>query len=288
MFGSDYKHFEKEFKTKFKVFSFSMVDRGSVIKIVEWRKNVNYTVRLDLGGADWLRVSVHNILRLNPGEDFRQFYRTHNYRLILESARNTTGRFLKIWKVQNGTLNKLFIPEESNWIGWRNFCFCLDSFFATKTLQPLNSKGLVEELQYQEGSKGGEKAPKDASGEDGKTRSLGQKLKEIKSHEQGGSGLEQQKNDWKKALGVYRYSMNLSWGDIRRRIQAKLNRSVGVVTLATDRAILWCLDEEEISVLLSNPLQFSNGRNQVKMERWSMFVHWENLQIQVNQSWIGI
>ena len=100
MFRSDYKHFEKEFRTKLKVFSFSLVDKGSVIKIVEWRRNVNFSFKLDLGGADWLRKSVHNILRLNPGEDFKRFYKTHTYRLILESARNRAGRFLKIFKVQ--------------------------------------------------------------------------------------------------------------------------------------------------------------------------------------------
>ena len=91
MFKSDYKHFEKEFRTKFKVFSFSLVERGSVVRIVEWRKNNYFSIKLDLEGVDWLRKFVHNILRLNLGEDFKRFYRTHNYRLILESARNSEG-----------------------------------------------------------------------------------------------------------------------------------------------------------------------------------------------------
>ena len=96
MLRSDFNHFEKEFRTKFKVFSFSLVDRGSVVKITERRKHVNYSIKLDLGGIDWLRQSVHNILTFNPGEDFKRFYKSHNYRLILESARNSAGRFLKI------------------------------------------------------------------------------------------------------------------------------------------------------------------------------------------------
>ena len=93
MISSDYKHFEKEFRTRFKPFSFSLVDRGSAIKINEWTKNATYSIKLDLDGADWLRESVHNILRINPVGDFRRFYRSHNYRLILESARNGAGRF---------------------------------------------------------------------------------------------------------------------------------------------------------------------------------------------------
>ena len=288
MFSSDYKHFEKEFKTKFKVFSFSLVDRGSVIRIVEWRRNVKYSFTLDLGGSDWLRESVHNVLRFNPEEDFKRFYRTHNYRLILESARNKAGKFLKICKVQNGTLNHLFVPEESNWLGWRNFCYCLDSFFVIKLAQPIDNLGLVKEKQFQEGLKGRNKASKGERWDNDEARSVDQNPAEIKSPKQGWTGYEQQRKEWRKALVVYRYTMYLSWGEIRRRIQAKLRRYVSVVTLAADRAILWCLDEEEISVLLSNRFQFSNGRNQVKMERWNMFVHWENLQIQVNQSWMII
>ena len=139
MLSSDYQHFKNEFRTKFKVFSFSLVDRGSAAKINEWRKNVNYSIKLDLGGADWLRESVHNILRINLVEDFKRFYRTHSYGLIVETVRNGAGRFLKICKVQNGTLNYLFIPEEIKWQGWRNLCLCLDSFFVSKDVQPKDS-----------------------------------------------------------------------------------------------------------------------------------------------------
>ena len=72
---------------------------------------------------------------------------------------------------------------------------------------------------------------------------------------------------------MYRYAMHLSWGEIGRRIRDKLGRDVDVVPLAADRAIVWCIDEEEIFSLTSSPLQFSKGRNQVKVERWNMFAH---------------
>ena len=61
-----------------------------------------------------------------------------------------------------------------------------------------------------------------------------------------------------------------------------------VASLAADRAIIWCQNVEEKSSLLSSPFQFSNGKIQIRLERWSPFVHWDNLQIHVNQSWIGI
>ena len=154
MFRLDYKHFDKEFRTKFKVFSFSLLERGSVIRITEWRKTVNYSIKVDLGGADWIRDSVHSILKINQVDEFKRFYRTHNYRLILECERNRAGKFLKICKVQNGTLNYLFIPEEINCHGWKNFCYCLDSFFVTKYDQSKERTGFLSKKRLLDGSKG--------------------------------------------------------------------------------------------------------------------------------------
>ena len=74
---------------------------------------------------------------------------------------------------------------------------------------------------------------------------------------------------------VYRNTMHLSWGEIRKRVEVKFRRAVEVASLAADRAIIWCQNEEETSTLLSNPFQFSNGKNQVRLERWNPIVHWE-------------
>ena len=111
---------------------------------------------------------------------------------------------------------------------------------------------------------------------------------EVINHKSGCMEIDQYRKDWRKALVVYRNTMKISLGEIRKRIQAKLRRVVEVVSLATDKAIFWCFDEEEISSLLLNPFQFSNGRIQVRIERWNIFAHWDNLQIHVNHSWIGI
>ena len=195
---------------------------------------------------------------------------------------------MKICKIQNGTLSYLFIPEEIKWQGWKNFCSCLDSFFAIKHVRSKESFGFSENKQVQEGSKGAVSAYKGEGWRNFKERSVSQKKEEIKSYKQRGAEIEQQPRDWRNALVVYRNTMNLSWGDIRKRVQTKIGRFVDVVALAAGRAIFWCQEEEEISSLLSNPLQFSNGRNHVRIKRWSMFVHWDNIQIHVTQSWIGL
>ena len=121
-----------------------------------------------------------------------------------------------------------------------------------------------------------------------KAKSVVQKKEEFDSHKQGWQGNEQQARDWKTALVAYRNTIHLSWGEIRKWVEIKIRRAVGVVSLAADRAIIWCQNEEEISSILSNPLQFSNGKNHVKLERWNQLAHWDSLQIHVKQSWIGI
>ena len=194
MFRADYKHFEKEFRTKYKVFYFSLVDRGSVVKITEWRKTMTFSIKLDLRGIDWLREAVYNILRQNPEDEFKRFYRTHNYRVILETTRNRAGRFMKLCKIQNGSLNYLFIPEEINWQGWRNFAASLDSFFATKQVQ---KKGISDS----------KKVEKALNGKDWR-RSMTQKEEGFKSHKLSWLGNDQQKRSWRTAVVVYRNTVH--------------------------------------------------------------------------------
>ena len=55
--------------------------------------------------------------------------------MIIESSRNNAGRFMKVSKIQNGTLSYLFILEEINCQGWIEFSRCLDSFFFAKHVQ---------------------------------------------------------------------------------------------------------------------------------------------------------
>ena len=58
--------------------------------------------------------------------------------------------------------------------------------------------------------------------------------------------------------------------------------------MAADRAIFWCLEEQELEGLLLKPHKLSSNRTFVKMGRWRKEDHWLNLQIEVQHSWIGI
>ena len=147
----EYKYFEKEFRIKFKLFSFSLVGRGSVFRITKRRKRAVFSINLDFGRAAWLNDALKCILKQNLGEEFKQFFRAHDYRVIIESSTNRAGRFLKICKIQNGILRSLFIPAEINSQGWKSFYSCLDSFFATKHVQRKHGLEITDEKQNQEG-----------------------------------------------------------------------------------------------------------------------------------------
>ena len=201
--------------------------------------------------------------------------------MIFESSRNSAGRFLKICKIQNGFLSQLFVPEEANGQGWRNFSSCINSLFNNKNEQKEARKGVPERKQSQAYSKADEKKIKN-----GVWRNY-RKLEAPITNTQGWTRKDYQNKEWKNALVVYRNSIFISWGEIRKRVEDRLRRVVDLASLAADRAIIWCQNKEEIN-LLSNFSHFSYGKNHVKIKRWNQFVHWDKLQIQVKESWIGI
>ena len=193
MFNSDYKHFEKEFRTKFKLFSFSLIDRGGVIKITERRKNASFSINLDFGGAAWLSDTINSVLSQNSVEEFKRFYRNHSYRLAIESSRNSAGRFMKIWKLANGNLSYLFIPEEFKGQGWNKFSACLHSFFDTKNWQNEIGLGIKEEISLKDGPVEDAIPMNGEAWKKQKTNDGAQKEEKILSKLQEGLGKEQRK-----------------------------------------------------------------------------------------------
>ena len=54
---SIYKHFDIDFKTKHKIFIFTLDASGRFIKIVERNRINSYELEVDLGGGEWLLKS---------------------------------------------------------------------------------------------------------------------------------------------------------------------------------------------------------------------------------------
>ena len=76
--------------------------------------------------------------------------------------------------------------------------------------------------------------------------------------------------DCKLAITIYRTNTRTSWGDISsRKLESTIKRKSEVFPVAMDRAIFWCLEEQEFKGLLLKPDQLSSYKTYVKMERWS-------------------
>ena len=52
------------------------------------------------------------------------------------------------------------------------------------------------------------------------------------------------------AVVIYRYTLKADWETIRQGLGTLIHRRAVVIPLAADRAITWCLDEEEKSFLI--------------------------------------
>ena len=94
--------------------------------------------------------------------------------------------------------------------------------------------------------------------------------------------------DWKRAITVYRSNTRLYWEEISGRLESITKRKSDLFQVAADRAIFWCWEEQEFERLLSKPDQLSDYKTKVSMGRWRKEDHWQNLQISVSYSWIGI
>ena len=75
-----YKHFDRDFRTKHKVFIFRLGDSGDKIIITERNRFNNFVVEVDLGGeGEWLCRIAGEALRIGRKGKFIRKYRGSNY-----------------------------------------------------------------------------------------------------------------------------------------------------------------------------------------------------------------
>ena len=75
----DYKHLDRDFGTKHKVFIFQLDDSGGKIIITERNRFKNFVVDIDLGGGYWLSNVVGEVLRWGRNGQFKKLYMGNNY-----------------------------------------------------------------------------------------------------------------------------------------------------------------------------------------------------------------
>ena len=177
-------------------------------------------------------------------------FRTDKYRLCLIRGENKARQFLKVMKVENGKVNSLMIPKDKDGVGWSNFYVFIKGFFS--------SKNQLESYT-------------------GRNYDVRVSSKEVKVD----SGKIK---DWKKAVTIFRSNTRMPWREISRRLEALINRKADVSQVATDRAIFWCYEVNELNDLLMKPEQLSSKVTCVRVKKWKKEDHWENLQIGVQYS----
>ena len=74
-------------------------------------------------------------------------------------------------------------------------------------------------------------------------------------------------------ITIYRTNTRMSWGEIRRKLESITKRKSEVFQVAADRAIFWCLEEQELEGLMLKPDPLSSYKTNVKMGRWRKG-HW--------------
>ena len=167
---------------------------------------------------------------------------------------NKAGEFIKLMKVENGTVKSLMIPKESNGAGWSNFYIYIKGFFNCDKKMVLNV---------------------------GKIRNAGVNTMEEEP-------VSEMIKDWRKAITIFCSNTKMSWKEISSKLGAIIKRKAEVSQVAADRAIFWCLEADELEGLLLQSEQLSSLKSQVRMVNWKKEDHWENLQIGLRYSWIGI
>ena len=242
------------FRTRCNSFSFRLNDYGSHVIIQESHLGRIFTLSLDVDGCIWISNQFSQSMDMRQDEDELRTFRKDNYRLSLIRGENKAGELLKLMKVENGKVNSLVIPKEKDGAGWSNFYVYIKGFFNSKK----------QKVTYL-----------------GRSRDVSGSIKEDKV------GYERIK-DWKKAVTIFRSNTRMPWREISRKLEILIKWKAEVSQLATDRAIFWCFEEKELNGLLLKPEQLSSNNTYVKMKKWKKEDHWENLQIGVRYSWIGI
>lgn len=87
---------------------------------------------------------------------------------------------------------------------------------------------------------------------------------------------------------VIKRSVDAKWKVVMDLLHSRLSQNVEMVCMAADRVVVWCNDEAERSMSLTGKSLFYRRNIIARMEPWSIFSHWEHVQIEARNSWIGV
>ena len=258
-----YKHFDRDFRTKYKVFSFRLDDSGGKIIITERNRFNNFVVEFDLGGGEWLCRIASEVLRIGKKGTFIRKFRGSNYQLLAECNKNRAGWFLKVMKIQNGVIRSIVVPAELGDRGWVMFEKCLKSFYMMD-----NSKLNRQESFQSRGVKD-------------QNRTL-RNQREMEENKTAGQKANESNSSVKLpnlAVVILKQRSVFSWGLIKAQMNKKLGRITEIVPFADDRAVMWCANEVELRSVLEKGDLYRGKVFIATIKKWNRFLLWKFTQI---------
>ncbi|PON36929.1 hypothetical protein TorRG33x02_348350 [Trema orientale] len=90
--------------------------------------------------------------------------------------------------------------------------------------------------------------------------------------------------NWRLAVVVFRDNVEIQWNVIN----TGLRRNVVLTKLFADRAILWCMNEDEKKIVLKFQTCFLFNTRPIRVVSWSQEYHWANVKFAGRDTWIGV
>ena len=247
-----------DFRIEHKVFACYLSNDGGSVCISERTRLASFEMKVSVAAAVWMRETLEKVIVKGGAGQFVSKYRGPSSVLIAERLENQRGVFLRFSQVRNGVIRNIMVPGGRFWWGWKKMVDCLGNTVGRR----FTKKGV--DISFHNGARS----------------------RNIPSNED--KQVSTTIKVWKLAVTIFRSNTSMSWGEVSRKLEFITNRKSEVFQVAADRAIFWCMEEQEVASLLRKPEQLSSNKTLVNMERWKKEHHWQNLQIEVSHSWIGI
>ena len=272
------------FKIEHKVFVTQLLRDGGGVRISERSRLRSFELEIDVPAAVWCLEILQEALTVEESKVFCRKYRGSNIVLLAEIFNNKNGMFLKFTKLSHGYLKNIIVPGGSSRWGWRRLLVCLDNLVGKRF------------WSYKRRSLQGGYTSKYLEASD-KVRFHSDLNNWGKNHcswrEAVGSQAEQHKvkvnkKNWRDEVLVFRFTTFKSWNSIQSGLTKMLNFHRELTPLAADRAVLWCVNEEDKRKMEQLGLCFIPHVGEVKFVRWNPEAQLKNKIFFCSNSWMGI
>ena len=239
------------FRLEQKVFVLHLLRDGGGINISERTRFRSFEMELCVTAAVWCLEVMQEVVLVEDKQEFVRKFRGPNFVLLAEKTFSRKGFFLRLTKLSNGLLKTIIVPEGTSRWGWRKLVDCLDNLVGKRFLS--SHRGT------RQGSFQGARMHKDVrthfnSGTKNKVQIQGNRDDEGGKWD-GDCVVDESKKGWRQAVLIVRACFNMQWRNIQLGLDKLFNFHLDITPFAADRAILWCVNDEQKRKLALAPSQ---------------------------------